>query len=155
MIALRHWWAERSPREQWLLSIMLGLLLAVIGWYGVWQPLQAARQAADARLESASLTRQTAARQLAMLKRGPAATLATPTAQLVTQSANDAGFQPGTTEAQGEDRITITIPAVRARALFAWLIVLERQGVFVDQIQITTRSDASLSASLTLRRAMR
>jgi general secretion pathway protein M len=155
MSALRHWWGERSPREQWLLGIMLALLRAVVGWYGVWQPLQAARQAADARLENATLTRQAAARQLALLKARPAPTLATPIAELVTQSANDAGFQPGTAEAQGEDRITITIPAVRARALFSWLIVLERQGVFVDQAQITTRSDSSLSASLTLRRAMR
>lgn len=156
MNGLITWWNERSPREHMLLIFMAALFAMIFAVYGVARPILAARAAADSRLASAMLADQAVSRQIADLRstssQAPATASATPLAQLVEQSASDAGFQPGTAETQGEGRVVLTIPAARARPLFGWLSLLEKQGVFVEQAQISTKSDGALTATLTLRR---
>ncbi len=154
MTPLLNWWAERTTREQGLLAVMVALLLATISWYGLWQPLQSARVSAAERLESAGRLREGVARQMALLKSGTAASMpSAPLAQIVSQSATAAGFQPSTVDRQTEGQLNVTLPAARARALFGWLLVLEKQGVVVEQAQLTTKSDGSLSATLTVQQA--
>jgi general secretion pathway protein M len=156
MSGLFAWWTARSQREQLLLGVMTALLAFVFAVYGVAKPMIAAQAKAEARLASAILADEGVSRQIAALQsRRPAtggASADQPLAQLVEQSASDAGFQPGTATPQGEDRVALTIPAARARPLFAWLVTLEKQGVFVDQAQLATKSDGGLTATLSLRR---
>lgn len=156
MSALLAWWTSRSAREQVLLGIMAALLAFLFAIYGVAKPMLAAQAKAEARLASAVLADEGVSRQIAALQSRGAVTGGVaadqPLAQLVEQSASDAGFQPGTATSQGEDRVALTIPAARARPLFAWLVALEKQGVFVDQAQLTTKSDGGLTATLSLRR---
>jgi general secretion pathway protein M len=152
--ALTLWWQGRSPREQALLGGMLALLTLCTAWFGIWDPAQSARISAEERLERAVIARDGAAGRIAWLKINAAVPPAgTPLADLVTGSANDTGFVLVRSQSAGENRLTIEIASARAPALFAWLAVLDRQGVFVESADLVPKSDGALAATLTLRKA--
>lgn len=44
------WWSGREAREQLLLTVMGGLLIIAIFWYGMWQPLQNRVETAENRI---------------------------------------------------------------------------------------------------------
>lgn len=47
-----QWWRKREPREQYLLLTMSVLMLILVFWYGIWQPVQDATSRAENRLAS-------------------------------------------------------------------------------------------------------
>lgn len=135
MDRLGSYWAERSPREHWLLGVMFALLAIVILWFGVALPLDRAQRDARDRLVEATernaAVRATVA-QLKTLPRAPANGGSTvPLDQFVGQSAGEAGLTLERAQAQGNDRMDIAIASVRPIALFSWLSGLEAQGVRV------------------------
>lgn len=156
MSGLIAWWNARTQREHLLLGLMLALFAVIFAIYGVTKPLLAARANAEARLERAIQSDRIISRGVAALKsvaaNPPSQASDLPLAQLVEQSARDTGFQPTPADTLGDGRVAVSIPAARARALFAWLAALEAQGVFVEQAQLTTKSDGSLTVALNLRR---
>lgn len=136
--AMKAAWAERSPREQWMLGIMVGLFLVVILWLGVARPVDALRRTAHADLLEA-VDRNAAIRiKVKELKALPPATAsagaATPLDQYVGQGAAEAGLTLDRAQAQGADRIDVAIASVRPVALFGWLSALEAQGIRVETI---------------------
>lgn len=155
MAGLKRLWAERSPREQWMLGVMIALLAIVILWLGVVRPVDAARLSArTAMLEAAD--RNAAIRaKAAMLKRLPRATTATEPRlaldQFIGQSAGEAGLTLERAQAQGSDRIDIAMASVRPIALFSWLATLEAQGVRVETMRASpaaTTGSVSIQAVL-------
>jgi general secretion pathway protein M len=152
--ALNMWWQGRSPREQVLLGGMIALLILCIGWFGIWDPAQSARIAADERLDRAVMARDGAAGQIAWLKANNVQTIGAPLADQVTESANEAGFVLVRSQSAGENRLTVEIASARAQALFAWLAALDQQGVFVETADLVTKSDGALGVTLTLRKAI-
>jgi general secretion pathway protein M len=135
MDRLGLYWAERSPRERWMLGVMFALLAIVILWFGIAVPLARAQRDARDRLVEAT-ARNAALRatvaQLKALPRAPANVGSTvPLDQFVGQSAGEAGLTLERAQAQGNDRMDIAIASVRPIALFSWLSTLEGQGVRV------------------------
>ncbi|WP_300114819.1 type II secretion system protein M [Sphingobium sp.] len=135
MDRLGLYWAERSPRERWMLGVMFALLAIVILWFGIAVPLDRAQRDARDRLVEAT-ERNAAIRatvvQLKALPRAPANVGSTvPLDQFVGQSAGEAGLTLERAQAQGNDRMDIAIASVRPIALFSWLSTLEGQGVRV------------------------
>lgn len=155
---LRDLWRERSPREQQLLAVMFVLLALVVIGLGIIRPLAKATETAQARLDRVALEsgqiRAAADRLRAAQKDAPPpATAALSVA--VGQSASASGFTLSMLDAQGEDRIGITIPSAKSPALFGWFTQLAKQGIFVERMTIRTGGDATLTVDATLRQRAR
>ncbi|HKY80524.1 MAG TPA: type II secretion system protein M [Sphingobium sp.] len=127
-------WNERSPREQWMLGVMVALMAVVILWIGVLGPLSAAQLSARDALAQATDRNAAIRTKVKLLKTLPRSAGAStiPVDQLVGQSAGEAGLTLERAQAQGPDRIEIAVASVRPVALFSWLAKLEAQGVRVD-----------------------
>jgi general secretion pathway protein M len=149
------WWRDRSAREQWLLAIAGGLVLAMLAWLVVLRPLAAAGAAAGARRAAAIAAlgdvRAMAGAVRAAEARGRAST-AVPLAELVGRRAAEAGVTPERIEASGDGRVTMRIAAIKPAPLLRWIADLEgRDGVVIDQLGIVRNPDATVAAELALR----
>ena len=129
-------WAERSPREQWMLGVMFALLAVVLLWLGVVRPLHAAQRSARDALAEATDRNAAIRSKVKLLKSLPrnasVAAASVPVDQFVGQSAGEAGLTLERAQAQGSDRIDIAVASVRPVALFSWLAALEAQGLRVE-----------------------
>jgi general secretion pathway protein M len=151
----KTYWAERSPREQWMLGVMFALLAVVVLWLGVEMPIDAAQRSARDGLRDATDRNAAIATKVKLLKTIPldavSAGPGTPIDQLVGQSAGEAGLTLERAQAQGEDRIDIAVASVRPVALFSWLAGLEAQGVRVETMSARpspTTGSVSVQAAL-------
>ena len=135
MERLKTLWSERSPREQWMLGVMLALLAVVILWLGIMRPLAAAQRSARDALTEATDQNAAIRAKVKLLKTLPRNVTGGPSApveQLVGQSAGEAGLTLERVQAQGPARVEIAMASVRPVALFSWLAALEAQGVRVE-----------------------
>jgi general secretion pathway protein M len=150
---LKSWWAGRAPREQRLLLVMFALMAIVIAWLFVRTMEDALAEARErhsrAVIEQAEVTGKVAA--LKAIQRGGSRRLEAPVDLVVGQSASEVGFVLSRTEAQGRDRVAITIASARPQAFFGWLNDLEGKGVFPEKLTARANSDQTLSIEATLR----
>ncbi|MET0370134.1 MAG: type II secretion system protein M [Sphingobium sp.] len=131
------YWGDRSPRERWLIGVMLALLAVVILWLGIVRPIAMAQGAAREALQAATdrhAVIRTQVKQMKALPSAPAAGQPGSIDQLIGQSAGEAGLTLARSQAQGNDRIDIAVAIVRPIALMSWLASLEAQGVRVETI---------------------
>lgn len=136
MERLKTLWAERSPREQWMLGAMFALLAIVLLWLGLVRPLDMAQRSARDALREATDRNAAIRAKVKLLKSlprtGVPAAVATSLDQFVGQSAGEAGLTLERAQAQGADRLDIAVASVRPVALFSWLAGLEAQGIRVE-----------------------
>jgi general secretion pathway protein M len=154
MAQLKAMWAERSPREQQLLAVMLALFAIVLLIFGIIRPLANATTAARDRLDRVTIESgqiAAAAETLREAKKNAPPPLTGTMVLAVSQSALEAGFNLSTLDMQGEDRVGIAMPAVKSAALFGWLRTLAPQGIFVERMTMRANADATLSIEGTLR----
>lgn len=133
------WWNQRAARERWLLGVMGVLLAGVILWLGVYRPVSAALANAYVRHDEAVARYGAIGAKVKALQavRGeaPPPTRA-PLAQIIGQSAGEAGFTLEQIAPQGPGRLSLTIATARPPALFGWIADLERKGVVIDTIRV-------------------
>ena len=158
MERMKGLWDDRSPREQWMLGVMVAMLAVVILWVGVLWPLQAGQRSARDALAQATDRNADIRTKVKLLKSLPrnAATSAAvaPVDQLIGQAAGEAGLTLERAQAQGANRVEIAMASVRPVALFSWLAALEAQGVRVDTISArpsATQGSLSVQAVLVRR----
>ena len=155
MERMKGLWDDRSPREQWMLGVMVAMLAVVILWVGVLWPLQAGQRSARDALAQATDRNADIRTKVKLLKSLPrnAATSAAvaPVDQLIGQAAGEAGLTLERAQAQGANRVEIAMASVRPVALFSWLAALEAQGVRVDTISARpSATQGSLSVQAVL-----
>jgi general secretion pathway protein M len=135
--AVKEWIEGRSVRERWMLLVMSVLLAIVVLWLGVVWPVEGGLASGRERLDAA-LDRNAAvrakAKALEVLPRGEGRSLSAPIAQVVSESAGEAGFTLERSQEQGPGRLDIAIASAKPQALFAWLATLEGQGITVDTL---------------------
>lgn len=151
---LRALWRARTPRERWLIALMLALLALVAVWLLVLRPLgdikAAARQRHEAAVAALADARADAAAIGALERRRPAP-IAGPLDIAVARAAAEAGFQLSRLQAEGAGRVALTIDAARPQALFGWLGAMERRGLIVERLSATGNGDRTLAAQVLLR----
>ena len=152
---LKALWLARTPRERWLLGVMLALLAVVVIWFLVLRPLgdmlSAARERHGTAVAALAEARSQAA-AIAALERGETGRPAQPVETAVAAAASDAGFQLSTLQAEGPGRVSLAIGAARPQALFGWVGALEAQGYVVERLSASSNPDRTLSAQILLRR---
>lgn len=144
------WWRERSLREQRLLLVMAALLAVTILWLGIYRPLQAGLSTSRERHQEAVVRLGEVRAQAEALRGGGATRLPAPLADVVTQSASQAGFANATVAPQGDRRVALSISAARPGPVLAWLASLEARGVVVERLVARANADPTLTIDATL-----
>jgi general secretion pathway protein M len=147
-------WLARTPRERWLLGVMLALVALVLMWLLVLRPLgdmlSAARQRHGEAVAALAEARSQAAAITALERNKPMA-IQGPIEVAVGASASEAGFQLAQLQPQGPGRVSLAIGSARPQALFAWLARLEVQGYVVESLNVSSNPDRTLAAQIVLR----
>jgi general secretion pathway protein M len=151
---LKALWLARSPRERWLLGVMLALVALVLVWLAILRPLSdmlsAARQRHGEAVEALAEARSQAAAIAALEKNRPAP-FAGPIDTAVAAAASEVGFQLSGVQAEGPGRVSLAIGAAKPQALFGWISGLEAQGYIVQSLTASSNPDRTLSARIVLR----
>ncbi|ATC33436.1 type II secretion system protein M [Caulobacter vibrioides] len=151
--AARLWWSARTGREQVLLAVMTAALVGVLGWYGVVTPLMAASDAAQARVEKASIQWGALRGLAAGANRSTASGGATPQA-VVEAAASKVGLPIARHRQDANGRFTIWIAAIDSKILLPWTASLEREGgVKVTDFTASRLDNGLLEAEITFARA--
>lgn len=151
---LASWWRERSVREQRLLAVMSALLVIVLGWLLVAQPLINALEAARLRHGEAVIAVAEARARAELHRRSaqrPRATAPLPVDSLIGLTAGEAGFTGARIAGQGPARASVAIDSARPPAFFGWIAELERRGLTVESLRAQANADRTLSAEAVLR----
>lgn len=151
---LRALWLARTPRERWLLGVMLALVGLVLAWLLILRPLgdllSAARQRHGEAVSALAEARSQAA-VIGTLERNRPAPLAGPIDAAIAAAASSAGFQLSGIQPEGAGRVSIVIAAARPQALFGWIRQLEAQGYIVERLTVSSNPDRTLSAQILFR----
>ena len=151
---LKALWLARTPRERWLLGMMMALVGLVLVWLLILRPLgdmlsavrqrhgEAAAALAEARSQAAAI---------AALERNRPAPFAGPIDTAVAAAASEAGFQLSGVQPEGPGRVSIAIGAAKPQALFGWIAALEAQGYIVQSLTASSNPDRTLSAQILFR----
>lgn len=144
------WWQGRSPRERVMLSVMAGLIAALVAWYRIVVPVldwrvSAAERRAEAQLR---LTRiEAAAARLAPDPDQDAAAIQAAAQALATAQGLGATFTP----AQGGG-VDFAVPSAPTATLFGWIAGVRAQHrIEPVSLAVTENADATLAAQGTLR----
>ncbi|HEX8571565.1 MAG TPA: type II secretion system protein GspM [Allosphingosinicella sp.] len=151
---LQALWLARTPRERWLLGVMLALVVLVLAWLIILRPLGDLLSAARERhghAVAALAEARAQAKAIAALEQDRPAAVQGPIDQAVAAAASEAGFQLSQLQAQGPGRVAIAIGAARPQALFGWVAALEAQGYIVERFTASSNPDRTLSAQIVLR----
>jgi general secretion pathway protein M len=151
---LKTLWLARTPRERWLLGVMLALFALVLAWLLILRPLGDMLSAAKARHGQAVAALAEARGQaaaIARLERNKPMAMQGPIDTAVAASASEVGFQLSQIQPQGAGRVALAIGAARPQALFAWIARLEVQGYVVERLSVSSNPDRTLSTQIVLR----
>lgn len=147
-------WLARTPRERWLLGVMLALVALVLAWLVILRPLgdllSAARQRHGEAVTALAEARSQAA-AIGALERNRPPLLEGPADATIAAAAAAAGFQLSGIQAEGPGRASLAIGAARPQALFGWIGQLEAQGYIVERLTVSSNPDRTLSAQILFR----
>jgi general secretion pathway protein M len=159
LASLRSQWAERSPREQWLLAV-LALIIAGLGsWYLVAAPLIDFRHSArTAYVDSVERYRSLSvgvARYQALLANADAAAGddSRPLRTIVAERAAAMELPLSRMVPDEDGRLNVWTESTSAERLMAWLTDLDRQsGIVAIRANIEREGDGLARAQIVLER---
>lgn len=154
MTGLRAWFDGRSLREKRMILVMLALLGVTVVWYGVIRPVGDGLSDARGRHAGAVIrlgATQATVEAIRAADRSRPPPLTGVFADVVRARAADAGFTLATLDADGPDRVRVSIRSARPSALTPWIARLEGAGILVDAATLTDNGDRTVSAQLTLK----
>lgn len=151
MSAALQAWDSRTPRERVLLAVMAAAIVAVVGFYGVIQPLK--QGAEDAHKRVATARQQADALAVASRQAAPRAADNRPVGAIVEASAASLGAPIARKRQEADGAFTIWITAADARALLTWIAGLERQsGLSVVGVTTSRLDNGLVEAEVTFGR---
>jgi type II secretory pathway component PulM len=153
------WFMSRSPRERWLIALMLAILLPLFSYYAVYRPLGTAIQQAQQRHDAAVRDHGLVLARLAQLDQAKRPAVAVPPAGnaplslRITEAAALAGVSLTANEPRGAGSALITLAPSAPTAALRWLRQLEEQGILVRELTITPQPGGQVVATATLSQA--
>lgn len=138
------WWDGRSLRERRMLGVMGALVLGVVGWLGVVQPLDGWK--ADQARARLAAERQLAQIETAVVQRGETPKQAVDLQPLVASTATAAGVQPTLGMSEG-GRLGFRLDRVTTAQAFGWLAALEQGGARIEELGVVESPDGTLGVT--------
>jgi general secretion pathway protein M len=142
-------WAGREPRERVLLAVLAAVVAGLVYWYGLYSPLAALAESERERHEAASAGLARARGLSAAIQSRASTGGGAPPEQAVRRSAEEAGIAVSAVEPEG-DALAVSIEAVAARPLFAWLARLQDEDVGVRNFEAHRVEDGMVQVRLVL-----
>jgi general secretion pathway protein M len=145
----RDWWKGRSPREQWLLGVMLALLALLLAWLLIVRPLGDAVSDARRHYGEVLTEYQDVRAMVGQLKAADVKGAATTDVRrAVADSAASTGIAFAAEQPLEGGGVLVTISAIRPTALFGWIADLGAHGVIADRISVQKNKDATVTAQV-------
>lgn len=154
---IREWWTSREPRERTLLMVLAGLLALTIAYYGIWSPLQNARESARQAVNSAAADYSIVQRGLRSVSAARSSSVGAAEnvdgfRSEITRTAREAGLSIARLQSGAGGSIQISFDDAEPQRLFAWLASLDGQpGGQVIGATLTNRDAATVQAVIELR----
>jgi general secretion pathway protein M len=148
------WFLSRTPRERWLIGLMLAIAIPLVAWVAVARPMLLSLEAAKARHVAAVRAHGAVLAQLAQLETSPpgavpSAESGAPLALRVTDAAARAGLRLTANEPRGPDAVSIAVSGPPTASL-RWLRQLEAGGLSVRELTITPEGPNAVIVRATL-----
>ncbi|WP_260483126.1 type II secretion system protein M [Sphingomicrobium flavum] len=140
---MRDWWLERSRREQMMLGIMALIAAPIIFYYLILRPLYGWQDSARDDYLMA-LDRHG---RIAALADAGGSDMPPFSGRILTYlqtQADESGFALSTIVEQAPGRVRIVIESGAAPALLGWIDRLEREGLTVENLQITPSGEGNV-----------
>jgi len=155
--SIREWFAGRSPRERWMVILMLAIVVPVVAWLLVVRPLNSAYDAALERHLQA-VDRNGRVRMLAELarKQPGRARAAAPVADLglvVAEAAGQSGLTLDGNNPIGPNSVSVSVGQASASQALQWLRDLEARGLVVLEWRMTPAGAGSVSLTARIAKA--
>lgn len=153
------WFMGRTPRERWLIALMLAIAVPMFCWLLVYRPLTNAIERAQQRHAEAVRTHALVQARLTQLEqaRRPTATApvanAAPMSLRLTEAASLAGLSLTANEPRGNNVALITLAPAAPTAALRWLRQQEEQGIIVRELAITPQPGGQVVVTATLAKA--
>lgn len=152
MIVIRHWYGQRSLREQRMVLVMLAIGLPLLLWLALIVPID---RAYDRALERQLEAVDRHARILSLAERAKGAPARRPVqvadlALFLTDSARQAGLTAAPSAAPTPGSTLITIASASAPAALEWLRQLEASGYVVSDVRIAPGANGSVAVTATI-----
>jgi general secretion pathway protein M len=144
-------WSQRSSREQVMLAVMGLLLIVVLGWFGVVQPLGRAVDAS--RDKAAEASARLAGIEAIGRAGGPGLTAAAsqPLGAIVDATAQAAAVTIDRRREEPDGRLTVWLTSVEPGVMMGWLTSLaQAHGVAVTDVTASRLDGGLLEAQITL-----
>ena len=144
-------WRQRSPREQVMLAVMAIALIAVLGWFGVVEPL--GRAVESSRDKAAQAGARLAGIEAIGRAAGPGLTAGSsePLAAIVDASAQAAAVTIDRRREEPDGRLTVWLTSVEPGVMMGWLTSLaQAHGVAVTDVTASRLDGGLLEAQITL-----
>lgn len=141
-------WALLNERDRRALTVLIPVVILLVVWFGLIQPLQQRHALAQNQLNAAQHTFQEVVAKAPLLV-GQASTTVTGSANLNTdlrRHANRLGISIVGLEPDG-DLLRVRIDEARYSQLVRWLAVLEQEGILADQLTLEARNRPGLVAA--------
>jgi general secretion pathway protein M len=150
-----NWWNSLSLRERILVGLGAVLVVAAIGWYGVWRPAVYLHQVAASRHAAALKEKQTVLSLVAQIRTmGPARKVQAgkkPLAEIVRDSLGAAGITPGRIEADPQGGVRVAANAISSTLLFPWIAQLQTEyGISLRHLIVVKEGEGTLNLDATL-----
>jgi general secretion pathway protein M len=152
------WFMSRTPRERWLLMLMLAILVPLLTYYAIYRPLTGAIERAQQRHDQAVRAHGLVLARLSQLDQAKRPAVAAPAGNAplslrVTEAAALAGISLSANEPRGATSALITLAPSAPTAALRWLRGLEEQGIIVRELAITPQPGGQVVATATLSQA--
>jgi general secretion pathway protein M len=153
------WFMGRTPRERWLIALMLAVALPILSYYAIYSPLLQSIERAQQRHDAAVRSHGLVLARLAQLDQAQRPAVAAPPAGgaplslRVTEAAALAGVSLTANEPRGDATALITLAPSVPTASLRWLRGLEEQGIIVRELAITPQPGGQIVATATLSQA--
>lgn len=149
ILSLRHWFAGRSPRERWMIVLMLAIAVPVLAWLLVLRPLNSAYDAALQRHLEA-VDRNGRVRMLAeVARKQPASSpVVAPIADIglvVAEAATQSGLTLDGNNPAGPNSVSVSASQGSALQALQWLRDVEARGLVVQEWRITPNGTGTVS----------
>lgn len=149
ILSLRHWFAGRSPRERWMIILMMAIAAPVLLWLLAIRPLNSAYDSALQRHLEA-VDRNGRVRMLAeMARRQPAASKAVApigdVGLVVAEAATQSGLTLDGNNAAGPNGVSVSASQGSALQALQWLRDVEARGLVVQEWRITPNGTGTVS----------
>lgn len=140
---MRHWWIERSRREQLMLGIMALIAVPIIAYYLILKPLHDWEDSARADY-LAALDRHGRIVALTGATASDMPPFSGRILNYIATSAEESGFTLATNAEEAPGRVRIVIDQGAATALLGWIDRLEGEGLTVEDLQVTPSGDGTV-----------